>query len=235
MLVNKCKNCGKDFSYEPLGSRPRIYCCDRCRQERFRKDSPESLKKSRKKWLKKNPNYNKEWRNRNPDKVKKYLKDYNLSHKEILRIRARKWREENPEKNMELKRIWRSKNKERVNECYNKRYHSKYKKDPQFKLAKNLRHRVNKVLLGINRSKKTLDLLGVSSVGEIKIYLENLFKDGMNWNNYGNKGWHVDHIRPLDSFDLTIETERLKAFNYKNLQPLWAIENLSKSNKYIKK
>ena len=50
------------------------------------------------------------------------------------------------------------------------------------------------------------------------------------WDNYGE--WHIDHIRPCSSFDLTIQEQQVQCFNYKNLQPLWAIDNISKGAKY---
>ena len=52
----------------------------------------------------------------------------------------------------------------------------------------------------------------------------------MSWQNHGE--WHIDHIRPLASFDLTDPEERMKAGHYTNLQPLWAKDNLSKGCKY---
>jgi len=55
----------------------------------------------------------------------------------------------------------------------------------------------------------------------------------MTWDNYGKTGWHVDHIKPLTRFDLTEETEVVKAVHYTNLQPLWAVDNIRKSNKEI--
>ena len=51
---------------------------------------------------------------------------------------------------------------------------------------------------------------------------------GKNW---ALDGWHLDHIIPCSSFDLTIEEEQKKCFHYTNLQPLWAKDNLSKHNK----
>ena len=55
----------------------------------------------------------------------------------------------------------------------------------------------------------------------------------MSWDNYGKKGWHIDHITPLVLFDLTNREQVLMACHYTNLQPLWAKDNLSKGTKII--
>jgi hypothetical protein len=48
-----------------------------------------------------------------------------------------------------------------------------------------------------------------------------------------NWEWEIDHIKPISLFNLNNEDELLECFNYKNLQPLWKLENLLKSNKFI--
>ena len=53
----------------------------------------------------------------------------------------------------------------------------------------------------------------------------------MTWKNHGRFGWHIDHIKPLEKFDLTDPNQQLIAFNYKNCQPLWWKENLEKGKK----
>ena len=53
----------------------------------------------------------------------------------------------------------------------------------------------------------------------------------MTWKNYGRNGWHIDHILPCSSFDLTDPEQRRKCFHYTNLQPLWEIDNIRKSDK----
>jgi hypothetical protein len=55
----------------------------------------------------------------------------------------------------------------------------------------------------------------------------------MTWANHGLKTWHIDHIRPLNHYDLTKLAEQKKAFNYKNCTPKWAKENLSKGARYV--
>jgi len=102
--------------------------------------------------------------------------------------------------------------------------------DPQYKMVKTLRSRLNSFLKNskIIKNKKTLDYIGCTQQ-ELKIYLENLFIEGMSWENHGE--WHIDHKYPLSKFDLTKEDEIYKAMHYTNLQPLWASENIKKSNK----
>ena len=79
---------------------------------------------------------------------------------------------------------------------------------------------------------KSLELIGCS-VQQLKEHLQNQFKDGMTWQNHSEKGWHIDHIIPCSAFDLSKEEEQKKCFHYMNLQPLWAWENLQKSDKIL--
>ena len=81
---------------------------------------------------------------------------------------------------------------------------------------------------GGKKSLKTYDILGYNT-DKLKERIEFQFKDGMSWENHGE--WHIDHIIPCDAFDLTNPEEQKKCFNYINLQPLWAKDNLKKSNK----
>ena len=67
-------------------------------------------------------------------------------------------------------------------------------------------------------------------VGFLRSYIEGKFEKGMTWDNYG--AWHVDHIRPCASFDLSDKEQVLQCFNWRNLQPMWASENSSKGSYY---
>jgi hypothetical protein len=62
-----------------------------------------------------------------------------------------------------------------------------------------------------------------------KVHIERQFTKGMNWDNQGE--WHIDHIIPLASANN--KEELIKLCHYTNLQPLWAEDNLSKSDKII--
>ena len=132
--------------------------------------------------------------------------------------------ETNKEKVSEYKKEWALKNKESINQ----RYRNYRQNDINYKIKQNLRKRISTVLSGKSKSQTTLSLLGCS-LEFFKIYIEQKFKDGMTWDNYGL--WHIDHIIPCYSFDLTIPSNQQACFHYTNLQPLWASENCKK-NKY---
>lgn len=102
----------------------------------------------------------------------------------------------------------------------------RFNSDPIFKLKCNLRRSISHAFSGKRKSKKSVILLGCS-FEMAKTYLASLFQPGMNWDNYGK--WHVDHIIPLSTANSVEELEKL--WYYTNLQPLWAKDNLHKSDK----
>lgn len=99
-------------------------------------------------------------------------------------------------------------------------------------LAHRLRKRFEKSVVGQVTAGKMQDLIGCSLV-QLRLRLEAQFLPGMTWENRGYYGWHIDHIRPISSFDLRDPEERRKCFHYTNLQPLWASDNLCKSKKWL--
>jgi hypothetical protein len=122
-------------------------------------------------------------------------------------------------------------NKEKTIKQTTKYQVARCKIDPVFKLERNLRSRLYHALINQKADKlyRTKKLTGCE-FSFLKGYLECRFKEGMTWENHGT--WHIDHIRPCCSFDLTTKEGQNKCFHYTNLQPLWAHENLSKGGKY---
>lgn len=68
------------------------------------------------------------------------------------------------------------------------------------------------------------------SIEELLTHLESQFTTGMSWENYGE--WELDHIKPLSLFDLTDSVQFKEAANFKNLQPLWRVDNQKKGASY---
>ena len=114
----------------------------------------------------------------------------------------------------------------------NKYQRQRYQTDLNFKLRTSLRVRVRLELKKhlVTKTQRSLEYASCS-VKNLKEHIESQFEEGMTWDNWSSKGWHVDHIIPCSSFDLTKEKEQKKCFHYTNLQPLWAEDNFSKGNK----
>lgn len=148
--------------------------------------------------------------------MKKINRIYRLNHKE-------------QHKNYWL--IYIKNHKKEIKERRKKYQKNRLKKDVNFKLRCYLSTRLYQVTRGISKSKSTIKLLGCS-IDKLKKHLEKKFTKGMNWDNYGRKGWVIDHIKPCASFDLKKKSEQIKCFNYKNLQPLWEKDNWEKNNKF---
>jgi hypothetical protein len=83
---------------------------------------------------------------------------------------------------------------------------------------------------GGRKAVKTEMLLGCT-LPEAQAHLEAQFLPGMTWDNHGE--WHIDHIRPCSSFDLTDLEQQKQCCHYTNLQPLWAADNLAKSDNWV--
>jgi len=165
----------------------------------------------------------------------------------------RKYEKASPEKtktaNRRRNECYRIKNRERIRD-FNKKYREKDKEafnkrareyqsnrcltNLKYRLIVRLRGRLSDAIRGKSGkcSGSHITNLGCS-IAELKMYLEGQFRDGMSWENYGRKGWHIDHKIPLAFFDLSDIEQLKKACHYSNLQPLWAQENLIKGKKLL--
>ena len=81
--------------------------------------------------------------------------------------------------------------------------------------------------LGTKKKGDTFKSLGYSPI-EFKEHFEKLFECNMSWDNHGK--WHIDHIRPVSSFDKNTPLNVINSLD--NLQPLWAEDNLKKGDSF---
>lgn len=149
----------------------------------------------------------------------KTKEEANTAEKYLAKIRY----SNNLEKSRELGRIKSKK--------YKNQKSFKHTKTPEYKIRKLVSSRIFKCLKSYGKTKyeSTISYLGCN-FEFYKKYIEKMFKPGMNWENHG-KVWHIDHIKPISHFNLNLELHN--AFNYKNTQPLFVLENLSKGNRYV--
>lgn len=159
------------------------------------------------------------WKAANREAIAAYNKEYRATH-------AAKPGKNYPEARAE----WLARNPGYMKEYSRTNSARRYKDDPLYRLKLVERTRINQ---GLKRNKKagpSTHLLGCSWE-EFARHLESQFVDGMSWANMGQ--WHVDHIRPLASFDLSCPAQQRSAFHYANHQPLWAKDNLKKGAKWL--
>lgn len=125
-------------------------------------------------------------------KNKKYTKSYYERNRNKILIKQKKY-------NSDPKNKKRRKN-------YIKKYQQKQRLNKSYTIRDNLSRRIRAAIKHGYKNQNTLDLLGCS-IEQLKLHLEQQFKTGMSWDNYGMYGWHIDHIKPCSSFDLTNPAE----------------------------
>ncbi len=76
------------------------------------------------------------------------------------------------------------------------------------------------------------DYLGCSLSALVEKF-EHQFEDGMSWDNFGARGWVIDHILPVSRFDFRKITHIRRACHYRNLRPCWEAENIRKGNRLM--
>jgi hypothetical protein len=140
----------------------------------------------------------------------------------------RQWQQRNRDTTRRYSREYASRNRTKLTESVRVRRHT----DHSFRIASQLRGRLRSAV----RAQGTIKVAGLWDIlGCDKVFLMNhlssQFTEGMSFANYGE--WHIDHIRPCASFDLTDPEQQKECFHYSNLQPLWAADNFQKSDKVL--
>ena len=228
------------------GSPPRVKMTEeekrRRRQEckkRWMKANPDKVREQRKRRRQNNPEYFREKDRLRRAKHRKARKPA-MTHEEKLKrseFRRRQkgikpavrltdsQREERKQKNRAYQSEWKKKHPD-LHRAQNRRYFSRHpEKVLAWKLVERMLSRSR-----CYRNNHSAEYIGCSH-GFLRNHIESLFKPGMSWSNYGE--WHVDHIVPLSLFPLDLDPSLLfVASHWTNLQPLWAVDNIKKSNRF---
>ena len=208
-VEQSCDHCGKTFH----AARMSMYCSKPCGTAAWRLQNKEHLKAYSQAQI---IDYKKQYQRRKA----KIQADPSYAQKrdQVLRKARKRWVNNNPDKVRNIRLT-----------CERRLYAT----NTEYRLKHNLRSRVGSALRAQKAGKNwsLLDIVGCSTK-ELMAHLESQFTPGMTWDSWAHDGWHIDHIRPCASFDLTDETQQLECFHYTNLQPLWAVDNLTKSDKF---
>lgn len=229
---NQCITCKKEKQkehyYNPNNKDNRIK-----KSKEYYMDNKEMIKEKHREYYNNNKDVKHKYVENNIEKISKYRKEWNELNKEYLSDQHKNYYKENQEKikqksidsyykiieddpDYHKKRYKKMKNDEN---SYNKlkEYRIEYKKNKPHIFA--WRYILRSVLRRIDRKKEnsTIELLGYSAY-ELKLHMENLFTEGMSWNNYGE--WHIDHIKQVSLFDSDTPISIINSL--KNLRPLWS-------------
>jgi hypothetical protein len=162
------------------------------------------------------------YRKNNPEKIKSIRDNYYSNNSDEIKRKSNSYYRENSAAISEKRKKGYDK------EFYKNRWEShkeKSLKDPSLRAISNVRLRVCNFLKRKNKYSKKLGC----SQDTLRTWIESQFLPGMTWENYGQ--WHIDHKYPLSIAYLEGQDSFAKACHYTNLQPLWAIDNIRKSDR----
>jgi hypothetical protein len=192
----------------------------------YREKNKEKIAENKKKWCEVNKEKIKKRREEYKEINKEVISEKNKEYREKNKEKIKEYREKNKEKIKEYRKEYRKKNRDKINE-YER---NKRKVDELYWLKTKLRSTISDSLRykGYTKNTKTFEILGCT-FEELKVYLESKFEPWMNWENRGlyngepNYGWDIDHIIPL-SIGNTMD-EIIKLNHYTNLSPLCSFIN----------
>lgn len=148
-----------------------------------------------------------------------------------IAVKLREYYVKNRERAKEYSRAWRKNNRDKVNRSVAKCRKIRYRIDIQNRINCVLRSRISAGIrngIGFKKPGCTTEKLLGCKWAEIRAHLESQFLSGMTWDNYGWNGWHIDHHIPVAAWDMTNDHHQRACFNYRNLKPLWKLDNFRK-------
>ena len=204
--------------------------CTKCKEVKLLNEfkSDKNKKNGYSSWCKEcHKQAHRNWRKNNMQKKKLMDKDYYIRNREKI-IKQVNERQKNDPNRKEYMKKYAEENSTKISEYKADYQRDKRSNDPFYNFKSILSASTFKAFYnrGYSKTSKTAKLLGCEWE-TVKQHIERQFTKGMTWDNQGE--WHVDHIIPLASANT--EEELIKLCHYTNLQPLWAKDNLSKSDK----
>lgn len=172
----------------------------------------------------------------NRDAIRERRKDAYAANAESERRAQREYRVQNKERVLERDRAYRIRNLEKIRAQERvsglAKFHKRYRVDIAYTLKVRTSALVRASLKAVGKSRKTQELLGFSAT-ELRAHLESKFTEGMTWEKFMDGKIHIDHVRPVSSFNITSDTcsEFKACWALSNLQPLWGVDNLRKGAK----
>lgn len=213
----KCKKSLDEFSNDKSkddGKRPSCKACKKQSDSIYRQQHKSQKAKKDHEYYSKHINkikdYSKQWSVINKEHIKKVKREYFVKNYKHIKDKQKEWNEQNISK---------------MRKYMNEYIKDKYANDLNYRIRSRLRSRLRQSIT--NKTCSCLEYIGCT-LDFLKEWFEFHFTSTLNWENIDT--WHIDHVIPCDSFDLTNERMIYECFNWKNLRPLNGIENIKKHN-----
>lgn len=163
------------------------------------------------------------------DAVKQHKRAYYEKNKELLRSKAADRYVKNREAVIQKALDYQKKNIKRIYQRNKARLEAKLQEQPWLTIHLRLKAGLSAALRDVGSRKdgsRTFDVIGCTKQ-ELIAHIERQFLKGMTWSNRNQ--WHIDHIVPVSK--ATTEEEVRALYHFTNLRPMWAVDNIRKSNK----
>ncbi len=173
-----------------------------------------------------------------------YMKAYYTANRERIRARQREYWEKNKVRlnrtnserrkaglikiDKDRKREWKRRQRRERPDVFREQQRKYLAENINVRIKRNLSRKVRRALLTTPRAASTIVLVGCS-IEQLKRHLEDQFRLGMTWENYGTY-WHIDHHIPCAAHRLVDPAEQRRCFHWTNLHPLTADENMRKND-----
>jgi hypothetical protein len=155
--------------------------------------------------------YDKKYRIKNLERKRRYERQYYKDHYPEIKQKRKKYND-------------------KIRHITNKRHRDRRKNDINFRILGILRSRVKNALKGLVKQYKSRQLLGCS-IPYLKLHLSKSAPEGFSWDIFNGRQYHIHHIKPCSSFDLTKKEQQIKCFHYTNLKIMIAVDNLRLGNR----
>lgn len=178
--------------------------------------------------------YRERYYKKNKDTILAKSREAYYKNKEERNAKQREWYNKNKvDRNKKIKE-WQEKNRDRYLEL-RRNLERKYRsKDPRYAISQRISAGMRRFLRDGKKGKSWVELVDFTPEQLVE-HIERLFKPGMTWENRDQ--WHIDHIKPVSAFTFqSADDPQVKeCWSLNNLQPLWATDNIRKSNHYARK
>ena len=237
--MKRCPQCKeikplKSFSFSKNTKDQKMPNCRECNTSKALKWQEEHREYKAEYW--------KDWRKKNGIYVSDCAKQWREENKEYKSNKDREYRENNKEYVVKKKKEYYDSNRDALIKKSSDYYHSHKQlkgslpvmSAPMRKIKKRMGKSIWDALHG-RKAKISWEVWVGYTAKDLMEHLESLFTEGMSWDNYGKKGWEIDHKVPVIAFDFTnTDSDEFRlCWSLENIQPLWAKENMAKNSKIL--